>query len=166
METKIIIKSLESLTSILSNGLNDAIKKILELIDSELKSNAELIKSDEYVYYDICVTSALPTNQKLVFSRNFQYQLYLFGTMVRHYKALVPDFECEIYAYPYEKRADLIVNHSAKSVLNKDLIENRRCHTFQNHTPNEPFNYSADQDLSWNDFRTHFYFEFPLKNIL
>ena len=129
-------------------------------IDDELMKLDQTIKS-ESKYYDICIGKAEPC-QKLNFSDTFKYQMHKFAQILKSYKSFVPEFECEIYIYPFESRADLLVDYATKSILDKNLIENRRCHVFQAHRPNDPFNYTADQDYTWNDFRVHFYFEFPL----
>ena len=162
MNKPFTVTNIDELANLLRSELNDCISKIMNSIDTELKKLEETIKSNESKYYDICIGETEPC-QKIDFSITFKYLMHRFIKMLKSYKQIVPEFECEIYIYPFESRADLVVDYAAKSIINKSLIENCRCHVFQAHQPNEPFTYRTDQDCVWNDFRIHFYFEFPLK---
>jgi hypothetical protein len=162
MSKPFTVTNIDEFANLIRSELNDCISKIVNLIDDELKKLDQTIKSDESKYYDICIGETEPC-QKLDFSITFKFLIHRFIKILKSYKKIVPEFECEIYIYPFESRADLVVDYAAKSILSKDLIENRHCHVFQAHQPSEPFNYTADQDYVWNDYRVHFYFEFPLK---
>jgi hypothetical protein len=155
------VTNIDEFANLLSSELNGCISKIMNSIDDELKKLDQTIKSNESKYYDICIgeNGSIP---KLEFSILFKYQIYKFGKLLKSYKKIIPEFECEIYIYPFESRADLVVDYAAKSILNKDLIENRQCHVFQAHQPKESFNYTSDKDHVWNDYRVRFYFKFPL----
>jgi len=153
-------KKIIEVSDYLKVNFNKLIRQIIKDIDIEIDKNKPLIK-------DLDDIEIIPLSKSTIFnwSKEFHSLIEELSLIINHYQKIIPEFECNISIFPFEHYFHIGLNHTSKSIIDKDLIEKRRCHLFQNHSPESHIRYSFDQDYGWNNYRVTFYFEFPLKYI-
>lgn len=145
----------------LKDMLNSCLLKIIKDIPRQIRLNRDLIDADYKTYNEINIFP-VSNSYKHLWSKTFIDNLNELSDYVKCYSDLIPEFELEILAFPDENYYSLRLNHTSKSVIDKNLLENRKCYLFQSHTIPSNIRYASDQDLSWNNYRIQFQFEFHL----
>lgn len=99
---------------------------------------------------------------RLRFNKNLAHHIETFCSYKSFYEAVIPDFDCIILVNYNENKIDLIVNYTAKSLLDAGMLNERNCRIYQEHKPPLCIIYSSYEDYRWQNYRIKFGFEFVL----
>lgn len=141
--------------------LNLNLLKVIKAIPLQIRINSDLIDIDCKTYKEINVFP-ISSAYKHLWSKTFMDILNELDGCVKYYQEIIPEFELEITVFPVENYFSLKLNHTSKSVIDKQLLENRNCYLFQSHNIAPNIRYTNDQDFSWNNYRIYFCFEYHL----